>query len=57
MPTAFRDARIAQPLIFATSLVSACAALTARKACCGNQPGVGEWCSAVLAGVLTAMTR
>ena len=50
-----RDTRIAQPLIFATSLVSAYAALTAHtKPAAVTGHSVGEWCAAVLAGVLTA---
>lgn len=50
-----RDTRIAQPLIFASSLVSAQTVLTA-----GVQPqivsghSIGEWSAAVLAGVLSA---
>lgn len=50
-----RNTRIAQPLIFATSLVSAYAAIDAGArpaAVCGHS--VGEWSASVLAGVLTA---
>ena len=50
-----RDTRIAQPLIFASSLVAAYAAIDA-----GAQPtaasghSVGEWCASVVAGALSA---
>lgn len=50
-----RNTRIAQPLIFATSLVSAYAALASgAKPAAVTGHSVGEWCASVLAGVLTA---
>lgn len=50
-----RNTRIAQPLIFATSLVSAYAAMAGNaKPAAVTGHSVGEWCAAVVAGVLTA---
>lgn len=49
-----RDTRVAQPLIFATSLVTARTLL--RRGVSPNVVAghsIGEWCAAVLAGVLT----
>ncbi len=50
-----RDTKIAQPLIFAASLVSAFAAIrTGVKPSAVTGHSVGEWCASVLAGVLSA---
>lgn len=50
-----RDTKVAQPLIFAASLVSAYAALRFdAKPAAVTGHSVGEWCASVLAGVLSA---
>ncbi len=53
--TQIRDTRIAQPLIFASSLLSAFAAIrNGVKPAAVSGHSVGEWCASVLAGVLSA---
>lgn len=50
-----RDTKVAQPLIFAASLVSAYAALSpVAKPAVVTGHSVGEWCASVLTGVLSA---
>lgn len=49
-----RDTKVAQPLIFAASLVSAYAALRcSAKPTAVTGHSVGEWCASVIAGVLS----
>jgi [acyl-carrier-protein] S-malonyltransferase len=50
-----RDTKVAQPLIFAASLVSADAAVRSNaKPAAVTGHSIGEWCASVLAGVLSA---
>jgi len=50
-----RDTRIAQPLIFASSLVAAYAAIDAGLRPAGaSGHSIGEWCASVVAGALNA---